>query len=510
VTAAPHGVLATVHGVALVGLDARPVRIECAVSSGLPGLRLTGLPDAAIREAADRVRTAAARQRLAWPQERIVVNLAPADLPKSGTGFDLGIAISVLAATRQVPADALAGLWAVGELGLDGSVRPVPGVLPAAVGAREAGARRLMVARQAAPEAALAAGVEVVPVADLGEVVGVLRGELQPMVARPAAAATAPCELDLREVRGQAVARRAVELAAAGGHHLLLAGPPGCGKTMLARRLHGLLPPLSAEEALEVAAVHSLAGERAPDAPLSLTPPLREPHHSISSAGLIGGGSGVPRPGELALAHRGLLLFDELLETPRWVLDALRQPLERGEVRITRSRASVRYPSSVLLVAATNPCPCGYLGSPTRTCTCRPDRIERYRARLSGPLLDRLDLQVEVRPVARDELAGPPDGEDTATVAARVAAARHAAADRWGGHTLNRDASPGALRSSCRPRALRALADATQALGLSARAFDRSLRVARTAADLAGADVADLEHVEEAVAYRLADPVAVP
>jgi magnesium chelatase family protein len=507
VTAAPHGVLAVTHGVALVGLDARPVRIECAVGAGLPGLRLTGLPDAAIREAGDRVRTAFQRQRLAWPQERVVVNLAPADLPKAGTGFDLPLAIAVLAATRQVPVEALRGTWAVGELGLDGGVRAVPGLLPAAVGARDAGAHRLLVAPRAAPEAALAAGLEVLPVADLADVVALLRGDRPVDAAAPAAATTERSVDDLRDVRGQLIARRAIELAAAGGHHLLLAGPPGCGKSMLARRLHGLLPTLRPEEALEVAAVHSLAGERAPDDPLSLTPPFREPHHSVSAAGLIGGGSGVPRPGELALAHRGVLLLDELLETPRFVLDALRQPLERGEVRLTRSRASVRYPSAVLLVAATNPCPCGHLGSPTRSCRCRPDRIERYRARLSGPLLDRIDLQVEVRPVTREELAGPPDGEDTATVAGRVEAARAAAAERWQGPSLNRDVPPTVLRRTCRARAVRSLARAADALGLSARAFDRSLRVARTAADLSGHPDVDVEHVEEALAYRLADPV---
>lgn len=499
-----------VHGIALVGLEAHRVRLECTCAPGLPLVRLVGLPDTAVREAADRVRTAIQRSGLRWPQERLVVNLAPADLPKRGTSYDLPLALAILAATGQVPTGGLAEVFAFGELGLDGRTRAVSGLLPAARGALRERARALLVPSAAAPEAALVPGLTVVPVDDLGEVVDVLNGRAPARSVVPASAASRIPGPDLSDVRGQPVARRVMELAAAGGHHVLLSGPPGCGKSMLAQRLRGLLPPLDVADALDVAAVHSLAGERSPDQPLQFEPPLREPHHAVSAAALLGGGSGIPRPGEVSLAHRGVLVLDELLETPRWILDALRQPLEQGRVVLTRARARVVYPARVLLVAATNPCPCGHLGNPLRACTCRPDRIDRYRARLSGPLLDRLDLQVGLRPVDRDHLLGAPDGESTATVAGRVAAARHAAVTRWGPRALVATTAVDHVRATVRPGALRALADGLERLGRSARAFDRCLRVARTAADLAGVELVERDHVEEALAYRLPAMEAVP
>ena len=501
--------LTVVDTLAVQGVEARPVRLECSVSGGLPGLRLVGLPDAAVREAGERVRAALQRSGFRWPPLRIVVNLAPADVPKVGTGFDLPLALAVLAASSQLEPRHLVGLYAHGELGLDGTLRGVPGLLAVARGARRLGADRLLVPEEGAAVVGGVGGLEVWPAHDLAEAVALLAGTARPRRLPDGRAAVPPdsgpegpaAGEDLADVRGQPVARRAVEVAAAGGHHLLLVGPPGCGKSMLARRLVTVLPDLGHDQQLEVATIHGIAG--GPCAVPSPRPPVRAPQSGISAAALVGGGGAASgRAGEMSLAHHGVLVLDELLETPRPVLDALRQPLEQGRVIIDRARSRVVLPAQVQLVATTNPCPCGMFGHPRRSCTCRPDRVERYRSRLSGPLLDRIDVHVAMRPVPREQLAGAGDGEPSVTVARRVAAARRLAADRQG-DALNRDVAWPVVRSTTTTAAYRLLTDGLDALGASARANDRCLRVARSIADLAVSDTVEEDHVAEAMGLRL-------
>jgi magnesium chelatase family protein len=505
--------LGRARSVAVVGLRALTVTVEAHVASGLPGFHLIGSSGTAARQAADRVRTALAAVGVSLPQRKVLVSLAPAEVPKAGARFDLAVAAAVLDQLGLLGEQVLQDTALLGELALDGTVRPVPAVLPSAASLPPAGVRRLLVADGNAPEAALVERLEVVPVAHLAEALAVLRGEQAARaVPEPAAGRRGLSGLgDLAEVRGQTEARRALEVAAAGGHHLLLLGPPGCGKSMLARRLPTVLPPLTREQALEVAAVRSVAGRRAgeEDQPiLDLTPPFRSPHHRTSTAALLGGGSGIARPGELSLAHRGVLFLDELLEWSRSLLDSLREPLEEGVVRVARAQGTVTYPAHVQVVAASNPCPCG--GG--QGCMCSDDVVWAYRARLSGPLADRLDLAPSVTPLSAGDLLDSGRAESSAVVAARVGAARALAAERWGttvpgrppGRLRNVDAPAAVVRQSAHPRALQALATAVEAGELTGRGYDRTLRVARTCADLDGSDVITHDHVLEAWAARLA------
>ena len=500
-------------GAAVQGIDAILVTIEVSVEQGI-SYCIVGLPDAAVRESHQRVQSALKQSGQEYPRRRVVINMSPADVKKEGAAYDLPIAVGILAADGKIAADALDGYMVMGELSLDGSVLPIRGVLPMAIKAREMGLRGMIVPRGNATEAAVVDRLDVYGVDSLSQVIALLRGEslVSPTVVDTRgefARAVGSCDLDFSDVKGQENVKRAFEVACAGGHNILLVGPPGAGKSMMAKRLPSILPPLSLREALETTKIHSVAGRLKGGARLMTERPFRSPHHTISPVALVGGGSN-PMPGEISLAHNGVLFLDEFPEFSRQVLEVMRQPLEDRHISISRAKYSIDYPAGFMLVASMNPCPCGYYTHPTKQCICPPGAVQRYLNRISGPLLDRIDIQVEIMPVEFDDLASARPGEPSAAVRERVTAARELQTARFAGEKgvyCNAQMSTRLINAHALPdeAGMRRLRDAMRRLDMSARAYDRILKVARTIADLDRSDRVCERHIAEAITYRSLD-----